>query len=208
VSEPDGETRLRVLAVATKLFAAGGFKKVTVRQICLEAHANVAAVNYHFGDKLGLYREVLGKAIETMKATTDAAREAGNGLAPEEKLRAYIRVFIRRVYHKAHEPWIHHLMAQELADPTPALDLVVDQVQKPRLAYLTEVIAEVLGVPPSDTRVLLSVMSVQTQCIAPLMNPFSQRLGVDMVPDEAAVEALATHIEAFSLGGLRAIKTP
>jgi TetR/AcrR family transcriptional regulator, regulator of cefoperazone and chloramphenicol sensitivity len=205
MSEPDGETRLRVLAVATKLFAAGGFKKVTVRQICLEAHANVAAVNYHFGDKLGLYREVLGKAIETMKATTEAARDAGNSLAPEEKLRAYIRVFIRRVYHKAHEPWIHHLMAQEMADPTPALDLVVDQVHKPRLAYLTEVVAEILRVPPSDPRVLLSVVSIQTQCIAPLMNPFSRRLGVDMVPDEASVEALATHIEQFSLGGLRAV---
>ncbi len=55
----DHETRQRLLTAAERLFADRGFKKVTVREICLAARANVAAVNYHFGDKLGLYREVL-----------------------------------------------------------------------------------------------------------------------------------------------------
>ena len=36
-------------------------------------------MNYHFGGKLGLYREVLSMAIQTMRATTDAARAAGQG---------------------------------------------------------------------------------------------------------------------------------
>src|SRR5205823_3421178 len=70
MSVKDRATRVRVLTVASRLFAANGFEKVTVREICRAADANVAAVNYHFGDKLGLYREVLAKAIETMSATT------------------------------------------------------------------------------------------------------------------------------------------
>ena len=88
MSGKDGETRTRVLDAAARLFAASGFKKVTVRQICREAGANIAAVNYHFGDKLGLYREVLGRAIETMQGTTDAAKQAGEGGDAEQKLRA------------------------------------------------------------------------------------------------------------------------
>ena len=55
----DAATRARLLAAAERLFADRGFKKVTVREICRAARANVAAINYHFGDKLGLYREVL-----------------------------------------------------------------------------------------------------------------------------------------------------
>jgi AcrR family transcriptional regulator len=206
VSERDGETRKRVLSAATRLFAANGFKKVTVRQICLAAGANVAAVNYHFGDKLGLYREVLDKAVETMRATTDAARAEGAGKSSEEKLRAYVRVFLHRVYGKGHESWIHQLMAQEFADPTPAMDIVVDQVLKPRMVYLSEVIGDVLQLSPDDERVQRSVMSIQAQCHAPLLNPIARRVTPDLVIDSPAVDALSAHIAEFSLGGARSVR--
>jgi len=120
MSLKDRETHVRVLTAASRLFAASGFEKVTVREICRAADANVAAVNYHFGDKVGLYREVLAKAIETMCATTEAARQAGSDGSPEQKLRAYIRVFLQRVIGQGHDTWIHQLMAHEIADPTPA----------------------------------------------------------------------------------------
>jgi TetR/AcrR family transcriptional regulator, regulator of cefoperazone and chloramphenicol sensitivity len=207
VSEKDSETRVRVLKVATRLFAANGFKKVTVRQICLAANANVAAVNYHFGDKLGLYREVLGKAIETMRATTDAAKQEGAGGTAEDKLRAFIRVFLKRVIGNGHDSWIHQLMTQEMADPTPALDLVIDQVIRPRMTYLTEIISDVLQVPATDERVWRCVMSVQAQCIASMKNPVAARFLPEMPPDLLSADALAAHIANFSLGGIDALRT-
>ena len=68
----DRETRQRLLHVAERLFAERGFRYVTVREICRAAGANVAAVNYHFGDKLGLYREIVQSAVERMRATSAA----------------------------------------------------------------------------------------------------------------------------------------
>ena len=206
MSGKDGETRTRVLDAAARLFAASGFKKVTVRQICREAGANIAAVNYHFGDKLGLYREVLGRAIETMQGTTDAAKQAGEGGDAEQKLRAYVRVFMQRIVGQGHDSWIHQLMMQEMADPSPALDLVIDQVILPRLAYLTEVVAATLQLPPDDERVLRSVLSVQSQCHATLSNPVAKRVIGDTMRDSTAVNAMADHIADFSLGGIRALR--
>jgi TetR/AcrR family transcriptional regulator, regulator of cefoperazone and chloramphenicol sensitivity len=200
----DAETYDRLLEVAARLFAARGFKDVTVREICRAARANVAAVNYHFGDKLGLYREVLNKAIETMQATTEAARQAGAGLGAEQKLRAYVTVFLQRTAAQSGDSWIHQLMIREMADPTPAIDLIFEQVIRPRVAYLSEVVAEVLDLDVGEDQVLRSVLSIQSQCHAAMPNPLSKRLMRNLTGDATALDDLAEHIARFSLGGLNA----
>jgi TetR/AcrR family transcriptional regulator, regulator of cefoperazone and chloramphenicol sensitivity len=207
MSVKDRETRTRVLEAAARLFAASGFKKVTVREICRAADANVAAVNYHFGDKLGLYREVLGKAIETMRATTDAALQAGEGGTAEHKLRAYISVFLQRVVGTGHDTWIHQLMAHEIADPTPALELVIEQVIRPRMAYLSNLVADILRLPADDDHVLRCVVSVQSQCHAVMTSAVSRRFMPNFSGDPAAIEMLAHHIAEFSLGGIRSLRS-
>src|ERR1700738_1302224 len=61
-SAPD-PTREKLIEVAEHVFADRGYQAATIREICVRARANVAAVNYHFGDKLGLYTEVLQQSI-------------------------------------------------------------------------------------------------------------------------------------------------
>jgi len=53
-SASSADTRQRLIEAAANLFANKGFEHVTVREICKASNANVAAVNYHFGDKAGL----------------------------------------------------------------------------------------------------------------------------------------------------------
>ena len=53
------ETRQRLLEAAVMAFAEHGFAATTIRMISARAHANVAAVNYHFSSKEKLYREAL-----------------------------------------------------------------------------------------------------------------------------------------------------
>jgi AcrR family transcriptional regulator len=200
----DVETHDRLLNAAARLFAARGFNDVTVREICSAAGANVAAINYHFGDKLGLYHHVLNEAIHTMRATTEAARKAGEGGTPETKLRAYIRVVLQRVAGAGHDSWIHQLMTRELADPTPALDLVTEQVIRPRLAYVGQIIGEMLGRRSDDETVLLCVLSIQSQGHAAMANPIAKRLLPHRSSDTTALNRLADHIVEFSVGGIRA----
>jgi TetR/AcrR family transcriptional regulator, regulator of cefoperazone and chloramphenicol sensitivity len=201
----DSETRARVLSVATRLFAANGFQKVTVREICGDAEANVAAVNYHFGDKLGLYREVLGGAIEAMRQTTEIARRDGEGRSAEERLRIYIHTFMDRVVKHGRDSWIHQLMVHEMADPTPALELVIDQVIRPRIEYVNSIVADLLGVAVDDPRVARCSMSVHSQFQFVMKNPVTQRLMPEF-GDTLAPDALAEHIVKFSLAGIRALR--
>ena len=200
----DTETRARLLTAAERLFADRGFKRVTVRDICRAARANVAAVNYHFGDKLGLYREVLQSAIDAMRATNDAARQAGAGQTAEEQLRRYIAVFVHRVLGPGTDT-VHKLINREMNDPTPALDALVEQGVRPRIEYLSGVIAEIIGCAPTDQRVLRCIASVQAQSIAYLPNPIATRLGLVVKPTAANLNEIAEHIAEFSLAGVHAV---
>jgi TetR/AcrR family transcriptional regulator, regulator of cefoperazone and chloramphenicol sensitivity len=201
----DRETRARVLAAASRLFADQGFKKVTVREICRAAHANVAAVNYHFGDKLGLYREVLQQAIDGMVRTNESAKAAGEGRSPEEKLRLFIVFFLGQIS-RPEFAMMHRLVQREVQDPTPVLDTLVQRGIRPRLEYLAGVVAEMIGGHPADGEVLQCVGSINAQAIIYMPNPIATRLGYVFKGTPAEVESAAEHIAAFSIAGVRAMK--
>jgi TetR/AcrR family transcriptional regulator, regulator of cefoperazone and chloramphenicol sensitivity len=202
--KPDPETQARVLAAAKRLFGERGFKRVTIRDICRAAKANVAAVNYHFGDKLGLYQEVLQSAADAMRETNEAARKAGAGQTPEEELRLYIGVFLRRVLSPGSEE-VHRLITREMNDPTPAIDTIVEQGVRPRVEYLSGVIARMIGCDARDQRVLRCVASVQAQAVAYFPNPIAARLGFAFKHTPAEIDKAAHHIATFSLAGVRAV---
>jgi AcrR family transcriptional regulator len=74
------ETRRGILEAAEACFANAGFAGATTRQVALRAGVNVATLHYHFGNKEGLYRAVLGRASGGSLPAPD-----GTG-APAERL--------------------------------------------------------------------------------------------------------------------------
>jgi len=204
----DAATRARLLRAGERLFADRGFRKVTVREICRDARANVAAINYHFGDKLGLYREVMREAIDRMRDTNEAAREAARDGSREDRLRRSIHILVTRVV-SGNRGTVHRLIQREVADPTPALDVLVEEGIRPRIDLLAALVADLIGASPSDPRVLRSVASIQTQMTAYFPHPIAARLGFSLEPRSAAsVKTIADHIVQFSLAGIRGLATP
>ena len=198
------DTRQRLIDAAATLFADKGFQNVTVREICKASTANVAAVNYHFGDKAGLYRAVVTFAIQIMLETNELSQRAGDGLSPEEQLRSFVRVFVSRLSGEGPNAWIHRLMAREMERPTDVLDQVMQQVLKPRIEYLCGVIGAIMQLPPADPRVFRCVTSLQVQCLVaarPIPKPIAKSLGTG--PHD--LDTMINHIVEFSLGGMRAI---
>ena len=92
----DKATAQRLLDAASHEFARHGFAAARIRDIVEAAGVNLAAVNYHFGDKVGLYHATL--AFLAARAQEDMPREAPElrAFPPEEQLRAYARVMIVR----------------------------------------------------------------------------------------------------------------
>jgi len=205
VTAAEAGTRERILEAATTLFAEQDFRRVTVRAICRAAGVNVAAVNYHFGDKAALYREVVQAALDAMRGTTEESRRLGEGLSPEEQLRVFVRTFVRRLLEAGHrgQPRIQRLFQRELAQPSEHLERVIAEGVRPRIEYLSGILSRILGCPAHDPRVLRCIFSIQSQAFAVVPGPIARRLG--FAPTPADAEALAEHITRFSLGGVRAV---
>lgn len=202
-NDHDQETRIRVLKAAARIFAEHGFNGASVREICNEAGANVAAVNYHFRDKMGLYREVVQMAADAMESGKQAALDAGDGAPPEEQLRAYIRNFLQHILGEG-KCWVDDLIGQEMAEPTPAFELIVKHGILPGATRLINLLSQIMGIPPEDARVQLSAASIQAQCLfyrtaKPVMAYMQP--GLKFTPE--VIEGIANHIAEFSLGGLR-----
>ena len=147
---------------------------------------------------------MVNEAVDVMQATTDLAIRAGAGQPPDAQLRAYIRVFVERVGKGG--SWIHRLMLREIADPTPALDVIAAKVIEPRLAYLRQVVAHLVGRQPTDDVVGWCVLNVQ-QCLAALPQSIAARThGLPPVSGPEALASLAEHIAEFAIGGLHRVR--
>jgi AcrR family transcriptional regulator len=203
------ETRQRLLETAIQMFAADGFAKVTVRDICRAAETNVAAVNYHYGDKFGLYMAVVRAAVGAMWNPNDLTMQS-DSVVPEQRLRHYIGTYVTKFTElKAPANWIHRLMQHEMAEPTPAAAWIAEQAIRPRLRYLAGILAELLNVPLTDERVRWCIVMIQAQCLSFLPNTFRSLAMSDWPPVvSAGLDGVVDHIMTFSLAGIRALARP
>jgi AcrR family transcriptional regulator len=199
------ETRRQLLEAAGAVFAGAGFRDATVREICRRAGANVAAVNYHFGDKETLYLEVLryahGKALEKYPPLLNVSADA----PPEKKLRAFVHSLLLRIFDKGPTAWHGKIMLREMIEPSAALDSLVEERMRPMAGQLWQIVADILDRPPNDERVRLCSMSVVSQCVFfHHCHPVVSRLfPKDLPQDAAGIERLADHITRFSLAAMK-----
>lgn len=69
----DADQADQVVEIATRLFAELGFDGTSMRLIADATGVDMEALVQRFGDKTGLYREVMGRAHETERKVLEAA---------------------------------------------------------------------------------------------------------------------------------------
>jgi AcrR family transcriptional regulator len=159
-------------------------------------------VNYHFGDKLGLYTEVLRRAVGAVQ--NEALRKAlDDDAAPEEVLRQAIRAMFQKMCGADRPDLRFGLMAHELAHPTPAMSRVIDEAIRPIYSRLREIIGTILRLPSDNETTRLCTISVVGQIVHYAhARPVLAQLWPELKMTPAQVNQIADHIAAFSLAYL------
>ncbi|HEX4808285.1 MAG TPA: CerR family C-terminal domain-containing protein [Bryobacteraceae bacterium] len=199
------ETRTRLLQAASEVFADRGYHYATVREICNRANVNLALVNYHFGDKLELYTEVLRSAVKHPGGLHEVHDLFTHADEPETILRKFIHVMLHRMVKRREGSNLHmRLMLHELARPTPAVARVVDESIKPLHDRLRGLLGEIMGLPPEHDKTRLCTQSIIGQTIHYAHHsPVIARLWPELKMTSEQQDMVADHIADFSLAYLK-----
>ena len=201
------ETRERLLNAACSVFAARGFQDASIAEICEDAGANVAAVNYHFGSKEALYVEVWRHTFETFMQAYPLDGGLPADAPPEERLFARVHALLQRVFDDGRVGQCFRIGLRELVNPSTALENTRRELIGPHRQRTQALVRELLGPEASEQQVLFCEISIINQCLS--VNFFKERrsflLGSERL-SKSAVENLARHITTFSLGGIRAVR--
>lgn len=204
VREDGAQTRQQLLEVAGRVFAERGYVYATSKEICERANANIAAVNYHFGGKDGLYSAVLEEAharlvsIDLVTAITQSAASAA------DKLRLLLRRIVGEVAKRDAGAWELRVLSREVMAPTALMDDMMRNQVMPKVKLVSAMIGEVLGVPATHPAVSRSTVNIVGPCLFLLVaNPqWQKKIFPTLLTD---TEALVEHMVIYALGGLQSV---
>jgi len=195
-------TRNKILNAAGEVFAEYGFEGATIRAITERAEVNVAAVNYHFRDKAELYNRVVQDACSARAAWHATMAQATD--SPEDRLRSLISRFLEYMLGPDRPAWKRRLMAREMANPTTALDELVEKNIRPlRDEFLMPTLRELTGGRFNRRQLSFIGSSVMGQCLYfHQSRPIIERLNPDFKIGKAEIEEITDHITRFSLAAI------
>lgn len=135
-------TLVRILSAAESLFAQQGYDGTTLRQVTLKANVNLAAVNYHYGDKESLYVAVIRRRIQPINQSrlaklAEAERAAGGKPVPLARI---IEIMAQPLFELCGNPaaaggqHTGQLIGRILSEPLPFMEEVLAADFQPAMA--------------------------------------------------------------------------
>lgn len=205
----DGEqTPRRIMDAAERLFAERGFAGTSVRDITAAADCNIAAVNYHFGSKEKLYRELFCARLDELREQRTAAVAAVVEQAEREQdvrrvVDAFARAFVRPLRDPQRGRWVMGMFMREMTDPRLERRILVEKLFAPVQAMMCDALRRcVKGL--SERRALLCVHSLVAQLLHAVQ--VERLFGSEAKGTPAAVlmdtDAMVAHVVAFSVAAI------
>ena len=201
--EDGKETRWRLLNAACDEFAQKGYREAKVAEICKKAGANVAAVNYYFGNKKNLYSEAWHHAVEGLDELISSEPTT---TFPQDRLRNYIQTLIQNFVTGGKVERFSRLYLMELANPTGLIKDSWHDIVEPKRRKLHAIIRDILGPNAEELKIRFCELSILNQCrafITMKRSDFEYMLGETVTPE--LIRQLTNHISDFSLAGIREI---
>jgi|GEM_PF-503621 len=207
----DGEeTRGRLLDAAEALFAERGFHATAIREVVRSARCNIAAVNYHFHGKEGLYIGVMRRRLVELRRSLlqrirASVEERDSPPALEDVLRAYAVAFVAPSEGHSRARHLFQLFSRELLDSHLEREVLLSELIEPVQEGLREaVLAAEPSIDDESLRRGIQLFVGQLVHLLHLNGYFTpdqcRRLGFSLFQE--TLDAIV----CFTAGGMRALR--
>ena len=199
---PD-EARDRLLDAAEKLFCQKGFHATSVRELTAEASCNIAAVNYHFGGKENLYREMFRRQFQFMiNGHLETIQNVMQEPKPtvEKLIRALIAPAIGRIVQDEANSKVLRMMVREVLDQQIDPEPICKEIKGQFFDRLGQALKQLIpGLPDDPEQLTLVVCSIDGVVLHPFL--FYEMYSI-MMPG-VSPEQLIDHMERFIVSAIR-----
>lgn len=200
-------TKERLLKAACVVFAEKGYHDATVAEICEKAEANIAAINYHFGDKESLYDQVWRHAFTLTSDSYPIDGGLPENPSLDEVIYCYASAILHRIFSEKEAGLFPRLLSREMVSPTLALEKIARDALFPQVRHLKKALETHFGKGVKEEVIYRCMHCIIGQCAFFNFNRGLREtvLGKKTMPEQK-IEQFARHIARFSIGGLNAIK--
>lgn len=201
----DGQvTREQLLNTAGLVFAEYGYSRTTSKAVCERANANLAAVNYHFGSKDGLYEAVLAEAHRQLIDVDDLQTWANGPGDARSRLRFVLEQIVTMAAQK--EGWAFPVLLRELLSPSQLMPTLALNTVRPKAQVVISLMSEMTGLPPDHPSlqrcVFMCIVPCMVTAIAP---PVLKTIVLPSLTQD--MDSFISDLLSFALAGVDAVTT-
>lgn len=192
------ETSEKIIDCAGRLIAEKGFAAVTSKEICTAAGVNLAAVNYHFGSRDGLYLAVLENVQRYLISFNTLTDIDESELTPRQKIEKCIDILTGNAFYK--NDWQISVWVREIMNPTPALMEIFRKEGLPKFSVIIKMFSEYTGYTIEDPKLysgLITLFAPFAMCL--LGRHYAMR---KEMPVCISVETMGENIKRLALANL------
>lgn len=196
-------TRQALLDHAADVIAESGYAGASVREITCRASVNQAAINYHFGGKEALYREVLRLAVAALGDASLLDEDTINCVSRDEAVRLFIRQQVTPLLKHGQVSRYLQIFAWETLAPTAVyLDFIASETL-PILDQAQHIVRRFLPAAASREEVAIATIWL-TQQVTPFIRHYDtlSQPPLSLKLDHHFIERLVADISRMAVAGL------
>ena len=175
---------------------------MTSKEICQMAGTNLAAINYHFGSREGLYEALLYQ-IHQFMVNEDSLREiASRDSSPREKISALVDMVAEQAWSR--ENWQMQVWSREVmhTDQSAHVSAVLMQVVKVKGSLALKLFSDYTGLAMDDIRLYICFLCFMAPILLVTYGKHSNIEYQKMVHISCSDGELLSHIKKFCFAGL------